>query len=54
LRLPLHPASLQASAAAGIKLPICIFPISCVYVAPVIVSYVCGIPIYTALAEVRV
>lgn len=45
-----HP--LQAVAAANIKLPACLFPISCVYIAPILVSYTCGVPVVTALAKV--
>lgn len=43
---------LQASAAAGIKLPICLFPLPCVYLAPVIISFTCGVPVVTALTQV--
>ncbi|PSC75803.1 hypothetical protein C2E20_1029 [Micractinium conductrix] len=40
-----------ASTAAGIKLPACIFPISCVYIAPVIVSYICAVPVRVVFEE---
>ena len=48
---PPSPPARQASTAAGIKLPACIFPISCVYIAPVIVSYICAVPVRVVFEE---
>lgn len=48
---PSRPPS-QAADSLDIQLPVCLFPISCVYVAPYVVSHVCGVTLYAALAKV--
>lgn len=48
---PLLPNT-QAAVTAGTRLPICAFPLPCVYVAPVIVSWTCGVTVPVAIQRV--
>lgn len=43
---------LQAAFTAGIRLPICIFPLPCLYLAPVIISWSCGVTVPVAILKV--
>lgn len=53
VRRGLRPPLSQAADSLGIQLPACLFPISCVYVAPYVVSHICRATLYAVLAKVR-